>query len=212
MYEYELISRTVIDGDAERVIQLTDKALKQGFIAEDLLEEGLIKGMNSVAEKFRHRKIMIPEVLMSTRAMHAGMITLDPYLSRANKLLNLKILIGTVAGDLHDIGKNLVKMVLASMGANMIDLGIDTSVKKFVQAVRKEKPDYLLMSALLTTTMPVMSEVIEELEKRNLLAGMKVVVGGGPVNEVFAKEIGADLYFADPFSAREYFKNKYEPR
>ncbi len=212
MYEYEAISQTVIDGDAERAIQLIEKALNQGFLAEKILEEGLIIGMNSIADKFKHQKVMIPEVLRSTRAMHAGMVTLNPYLQKSQKLEETKVFIGTVAGDLHDIGKNLVKMVLASIGVTVIDLGIDVSVKKFVQIARKEKPQYLMMSSLLTTTMPVMREVIEELENRNLRSGLKVVVGGGPITDLFAEEIGADLYFADPFRLREYFMEQHRAR
>lgn len=209
MYETELISQTVIDGDAERVIQLTEKALEKGFLAEDILENALMIGMNSVADKFKHQRVMIPEVLMSTRAMHAGMVTLTPHLQKTRKLKKTKVLIGTVAGDLHDIGKNLLKMILESIGVEVIDLGIDVSLKKFIQSVRKEKPQYLMMSSLLTTTMPVMLEVIEELVERDMKKGLKVVVGGGPVSEVFASEIGADLYFNDPFEVRKYFIEKY---
>jgi len=209
LYETELISQTVIDGDAERVIQLTEKALEKGFLAEDILENALMIGMNSVADKFKHQRVMIPEVLMSTRAMHAGMVTLTPHLQKTRKLKKTKVLIGTVAGDLHDIGKNLLKMILESIGVEVIDLGIDVSLKKFIQSVRKEKPQYLMMSSLLTTTMPVMLEVIEELVERDMKKGLKVVVGGGPVSEVFASEIGADLYFNDPFEVRKYFIEKY---
>lgn len=209
MYEYELISRNIIDGDAEKVIKLVSKSIDQGFLAEDILEQALIKGMDNVADKFRHQKVMIPEVLMSTRAMHAGMITLDPHLQKSQKLEDIKVLLGTVSGDLHDIGKNLVKMVLSSMGVKIFDFGIDVSVKEFIRGVRKNKPDYLMMSALLTTTMPVMREVIEELDNRNLRTGLKVVIGGGPVTELFANEIGADLYFSDPFSLRDFFKKQH---
>jgi len=209
LYEYEQISRNIIDGDAEKVIQVVKKSIEQGLLAEDILEHALIKGMNSVADKFRHQKVMIPEVLMATRAMHAGMITLDPHLQQSKKLGEIRVLLGTVAGDLHDIGKNLVKMVLSSMGVKVFDLGIDVSVKSFIQGVRKNKPQYLMMSALLTTTMPVMREVIEELGNRDLRTGLKVVVGGGPVTELFANEIGAELYFSDPFSLRDYFIEKH---
>ncbi len=209
MYEYELLSQTVIDGDAEKVIKLTQKALNQGYPADSILENGLIQGMNKVADKFKHEKVMIPEVLMSTRAMHAGMMTVNPFLKKTQKIREHKLLIGTVAGDLHDIGKKLVTIVLASMGVEIIDLGIDVSAKKFVQAVRKEKPGYVMMSALLTTTMPAMREVIEELEKHGLRSKVKVVIGGGPVTAVFANEIGADFYFEDAFSVREHFLDKH---
>lgn len=205
MYEYELISQTVIGGDAEKVIKLTQKAINEGYPAENILEKGLIHGMDLIAEKFRHEKVMIPEVLMSTRAMHAGMMTINPFLNKSCSSKEPGILIGTVAGDLHDIGKNLVILILASIGMEVVDLGIDVSVKKFIQAIRKEKPGYIMMSALLTTTMPAMREVIEALEKDGLRSRVKVVIGGGPVTGVFAKEIGADFYFEDAFKVREYF-------
>jgi 5-methyltetrahydrofolate--homocysteine methyltransferase len=205
VYEYELISQTVIDGDAEKVIKLTQKAIHEGYPAENILEKGLIHGMNLIAEKFRHEKVMIPEVLMSTRAMHAGMMTINPYLNKSRSSKEPKVLIGTVAGDLHDIGKNLVILILASIGVEVVDLGIDVSAKKFLQAIRKEKPEYLMMSALLTTTMPAMREVIEAIEKGGLRSQVKVVIGGGPVTGVFANEIGADFYFEDAFKVRQYF-------
>lgn len=205
MYEYELISQTVIDGDAEKIIKLTQKAIKEGYPAENILEKGLIHGMNLIAEKFRHEKVMIPEVLMSTRAMHAGLMTVNPYLNKSHSAKAPKVLMGTVAGDLHDIGKNLVILILASIGIEVVDLGIDVSVKKFIQAVRKQKPDYLMMSALLTTTMPAMREVIEAIDNSHLTPRVKVVIGGGPVTAVFANEIGADFYFEDAFKVRQYF-------
>ena len=208
MLEYELISQTIIDGDAEKSIKLTQKALTEGYPADKILENGLIQGMNRVAEKFKHEKVMIPEVLMSTRAMHAGMMTVNPFLQKSHKLNERKVLIGTVAGDLHDIGKKLVTIILASTGVEVVDLGIDVSAKKFIQAIRREKPKYLMMSALLTTTMPAMREVIEELEKSKLRDAVKVVIGGGPVTAVFANEVGADFYFEDAFSVREHFLEK----
>ena len=204
MHEYEQIRQTVIEGDAEKAIKLTKAALKEGYPPEKILEGGLVLGMNTIAERFKHERVMIPEVLMSTRAMHAGMMTLNPYLKNASQLKSSKVLLGTVAGDLHDIGKNLVKVVLAAIGMEVVDLGIDVSTKKFVQGVRKEKPAFLMMSALLTTTMPAMREVIEELENRGLRSKIKVVIGGGPVTSAFSREIGADFYFEDAFSLREY--------
>ncbi len=211
MVEYRLISETVVDGDTEMIIKLTTTALKEGYPAEDILEKGLVRGINIIAEKFTSDRVLVPEVLMSARAMHAGMLTLDPYLKKSSaKNRDIKALIGTVEGDLHDIGKNLVKVLLSTVGVEVIDLGVDVSTKNFIAAVRKEKPAYLMMSALLTTTMPAMRDVLEALEKKNLRSTVKVAVGGGPLNEIFANEIGADYYFEDAFKLRQHFIKKHK--
>ncbi|UNC93858.1 corrinoid protein [Candidatus Contubernalis alkalaceticus] len=207
---YELISETVIDGDVEKLIKLIEGALRDGCSADDIFEYGLVNGMNRIAEKFRYERVMIPEVLVSARAMHAGLMTIDPYIEKTGQLNSYKVVIGTVAGDLHDIGKSLIIMLLSAMGIQITDLGVDVSVKKFIQAVKKEQPHYLMLSSLLTTTMPAMQEVIEELDKRGLRSNMKVVIGGGPIRQVFADEIGADLYFEDAFQVREYLAKKFK--
>ncbi|MDF2573049.1 MAG: metH 9 [Sporomusa sp.] len=152
--------------------------------------------MNKVADKFRNQRVMVPEVLMSARAMHAGLSILEPYIKAKRKHERRGIfIIGTVAGDLHDIGKNLVKMMVMTTGVKIIDLGVDVSSKKFINIVRKEKPDMLMMAALLTTTMPIMKQVVDELEEVGLRQGLKIAVGGAPIGENFSKEIGADYYF-----------------
>lgn len=193
---YEEIIGGITNGEAEEVAELSKKAMAQGYPAIMVLEKGLLMGMNKVADKFRSQRVMVPEVLMSARAMHAGLAVLEPYLKKKKKSEKVgTIVIGTVAGDLHDIGKNLVKMMVMSTGVKIIDLGVDVSPKKFVQTVRKEKPDILMMAALLTTTMPIMKQVIAELKDNGLRPTVKIGVGGAPITESFAKEIGADYYY-----------------
>lgn len=193
---YEQIIIGVTTGEAEAVAELSKQALAQGYPAIKILEKGLLAGMSKVADKFRDQRVMVPEVLMSARAMHAGLAVLEPCLRIKKKSGRAGIVvIGTVAGDLHDIGKNLVKMMAMATGVKIIDLGVDVSTKKFLCTVRKEKPDILMMAALLTTTMPIMKQVVDELEEVGLRNSVKIGVGGAPVAESFAKEIGADYYF-----------------
>ena len=193
---YEEIIAGVSNGEAEEVSELSRRALAQGYPAIMVLEKGLLAGMNKVADKFRNQRVMVPEVLMSARAMHAGLAVLEPSLKIRKKSGKLGVvIIGTVSGDLHDIGKNLVKMMAMATGVKIIDLGVDVSPKKFVSAVRKEKPDMLMMAALLTTTMPIMKQVIDELAEVGLRNAVKIGVGGAPIEEGFAREIGADYYF-----------------
>jgi methylmalonyl-CoA mutase cobalamin-binding domain/chain len=201
---FDDIILSIAEGESEETIELTKQALAQGYSAASILEKGLITGMNMVAEKYRHEKVNVPEVLMATNSMHAGLSVIEPILTaRAKKGLG-KILLGTVAGDLHDIGLSIVKAMAMTSGANIIDLGVNVSPKKFARAVRKEKPDILLISALLTTTMPVMKEVIDELENQGLRKGIKVIVGGAPITDDFAKEIGADYTFEDALQFRDF--------
>lgn len=206
MFDYTLIGDAIAEGDAEETIALTKRALGQGYPAEIVLEKGLIAGMSRVADKFRHQKVLVPEVLLSTRAMHAGLTVVDPFLIRKSKKRAGKVVLGTVAGDLHDIGKNLVKIMLTAVGIKVVDLGVDVTAKEFANAVRREKPDLLMMSSLLTTTMPAMREVIDELEARGLRDRIRVIVGGAPVTETFAREIGADYYFEDSFTVKRFLE------
>ncbi|CVK20789.1 cobalamin-dependent protein [Sporomusa sphaeroides] len=163
---YEEIIKSIDEGEADRVVEPSKHALMQGYPPIQVLQKGLMAGMDKVADKFREQRVMVPEVLMSTRAIHAGLLVLAPYL-KSKRINNRKgvIVIGTVAGDLHDIGKNLVKMMVMSTGVKIIDLGINVSTRKFINAVQKEKPDILMMASLLTTTMPAMKVVIEELSE-----------------------------------------------
>ena len=203
---FQAIIKSIATGEAEDCMSITKRALSQGFSAESILEKGLIAGMDRVAEKFREQRVMVPEVLMASRAMHAGLSLVEPCLKGSDKKTTGKIVMGTVAGDLHDIGLSLVKMMVMTTGAEIINLGVDVTPKKFASVVRKEKPHILMMSALLTTTMTVMKEVIDELESLGIRKGLIVMVGGAPVDSGFAKKIGADYYFEDAFEVRTFIQ------
>lgn len=203
---FQAIINSIISGEAENSMVLTKRALSQGFSAESILEKGLIAGMDRVAEKFREQRVMVPEVLMASRAMHAGLSLVEPLLKVSEKRVAGKIVMGTVAGDLHDIGLSLVKMLIMSTGAEIINLGVDVTPKKFASVIRKEKPNILMMSALLTTTMTVMKEVIDELELTGIRKNLVVIVGGAPIDSGFAKTIGADYYFEDAFEVRAFIE------
>lgn len=207
MFNYQDIIDAIIDGDTEKTITLTKQALAKGYPGDYILEKGLIAGMNKVADKFRYKKVLVPEVFISARAMNAGLSIVEPFFKKNQKKSNVKAILGTVAGDFHDIGKYLVKMMVMITGTRLIDLGVDVTVSDFMDSVRKEKPDILMMSALLTTTMPVMKEVIEELDSKKLRNKIKVIIGGAPVTEDFAKKIGADYYFPDAFELKYFLDN-----
>lgn len=203
---FDDIIHSIAEGESEETLELTKQALAQGYSASSILEKGLITGINIVAEKYRQEKVNVPEVLMATHSMHAGLSVIEPILTAPTKKGLGKIILGTVAGDLHDIGLSIVKAMAMSAGARIIDLGVNVSPKKFARAVRKEKPDILMISALLTTTMSVMKDVIVELEVQGLRNDVKVIVGGAPITDAFAKEIGADYTFEDAFQFRDFLK------
>ncbi len=188
------IAQSVEKGDSSSLKELTQRALSEKICPEEILNDGLIRGMDEVGIKFKKNEIFIPEVLISTRAMKAGLEILRPHFFTLPQRLKGKIVMGTVKGDLHDIGKKIVCLVLESAGYEVIDIGIDTPKEKFLNVVKKESPDILGMSALLTTTMIYMREVIEILERKNLRQRVKVIIGGGPVTQSFAEEIKADGY------------------
>ncbi|HZK56325.1 MAG TPA: corrinoid protein [Desulfosporosinus sp.] len=206
MFDYSLISQGITEGDAEKVLVNTVQALKEGYSAEQILKYGLVDGMKIVADKYKYERVLIPEVLLSARAMHAGLTKLQPYLKQHKGKKKYKILIGTVEGDLHDIGKNLIKALLSNIGFEVIDLGVNVTTKGFVSGVRKENPHFLLISALLTTTMGAMGKVIHELEVKGLRKKVRIIVGGSPVTEAFSKEIGADYYFPDAFAIKDFLE------
>jgi len=181
-------------GDANSVASLVQQALDSGVSPAEILEKGLIAGMNTVGKDFRDGMLFIPEVLIAARAMHAGMDILKPLLSEAELKATGTFVIGTVKGDLHDIGKNLVGMMMEGAGFEVIDLGIDTPAEKFIEAVEEYEPELVGMSALLTTTMVQMKGVIEALKEAGLRDRVKVIVGGAPVTEKYAQDIGADGY------------------
>jgi len=190
-------------GDAKSVPVLVQSALDQGLTPAQVLNDGLVAGMDRVGVDFRNGEIFVPEVLVAARAMHAGMNILRPLLVQSHVASAGKVVLGTVAGDLHDIGKNLVGMMLEGSGFEIIDLGIDTPPGKFADAVKTHQPHLVAMSALLTTTMPGMKRTIDALTQAGVRANVKVIVGGAPVTETFAREIGADGYAPDAASAVE---------
>jgi len=201
--EYEYILNAVMEGDANRVRALVEDLLLRGYSPLDILNSGLLKGMDRISTLFKNDEVYIPEVLISSRAMHAGIHVLKPYLSKSEMSMSGRILIGTVAGDLHDIGKNLVIMMLRGKGFEVIDLGIDVSPEEFVNGVKSHKPDILALSSLLTTTMPVIPETIKLLKKEGLRDSIKVMVGGGPLTRDYAGAVGADAYGASAQQAVE---------
>jgi 5-methyltetrahydrofolate--homocysteine methyltransferase len=197
----EEIASNLYNGEAEEVAQLVEQALSQGLKPNDILQGGLIAGMDDVGRDFKAGDLYVPEVLIAARAMHAGMGILRPLLAESEVPSAGKFLIGTVKGDLHDIGKNLVKMMLEGAGFETVDLGTDVDPKAFVEAVREHKPTLLGMSALLTTTMVQMRTTIEALEEAGVRQSVKIMVGGAPVTDAYAKQIGADAFAPDAASA-----------
>ncbi len=195
------ISEELQEGNYRDMPKLVQEALDTGISPSVILSDGLVAGMDVVGEKFRCDEIFMPEVLISAKAMQAGMEVLRPKLIETGAKLAGKVIMGTVKGDVHDIGKNLVKMLMEGAGFEVIDLGIDVPSEKFVEAVRSNRPNILGLSALLTTTMPMMKEVIESLIEAGIREVLKIMVGGAPITEKFAKDIGADGYAPDAASA-----------
>jgi 5-methyltetrahydrofolate--homocysteine methyltransferase len=203
----EDIASAVEEGDLDRVKSLTEKALSQNVSAEEILNKGLVSGMNIIGEKFKNMEVFIPEVLVSARAMNGGMEILKPQLIKAKVKFKGKVVIGTVKGDLHDIGKNIVAMMLKGGGFEVADLGADVSKERFLDALKKENADILGLSALLTTTMTYMKEIIDELGREDLRPKVKVMVGGAPLTESYARSIGADGYAPDAALAVDLANN-----
>jgi 5-methyltetrahydrofolate--homocysteine methyltransferase len=195
------IASNLYDGDDDAVAGLVQEALDQGLAPQDILSGGLIAGMDEVGKDFKAGELFVPEVLIAARAMHAGMGVLRPLLAESDVPSAGKFVIGTVQGDLHDIGKNLVRMMIEGAGFETIDLGTDVKAEAFVEAVREHQPRLVGMSALLTTTMVNMKGTIEALEEAGLRDSVKVMIGGAPVTAAFAEEIGADAYAPDAASA-----------
>jgi 5-methyltetrahydrofolate--homocysteine methyltransferase len=207
MIDKEQFVQPLLAGDTESVVKMTRDALKAGIRPDSVLKDGLIPSMGVIGEKFRNCEIYIPEVLLAARSMHGAMAVLKPILARSEGTVTGLVVIGTVKGDLHDIGKNLVGMMMEGGGFEVVDLGIDVSVERFVEAVRTHKPAFVAMSALLTTTMKEMKQTILALEKEGLRRQVRVIVGGAPVTERFAKEIGADGFAPDATSVVAMLKS-----
>ncbi|HEY8348394.1 MAG TPA: corrinoid protein [Clostridia bacterium] len=197
------ISENLQKGKANTVRELVREALDKGFPAEKVLEEGLISGMDVIGTKFMNNEIYVPEVMIAARAMNSGMEVLKPVLVSAGVKSKGKAVIGTVKGDLHDIGKNLVKMMLEGKGIEVIDLGTDVSAERFISAAVENGARIIACSALLTTTMPEMKKVVEMLKEKGLRDKFTVMIGGAPVTDAYRQSIGADIYTPDAGSAAE---------
>jgi 5-methyltetrahydrofolate--homocysteine methyltransferase len=203
---YERLSTAVLEGNEERVPKLVQKGLDEGLAPKDILDNGLIVGMNEVGARFKRGDMFVPEVLMAARSMQAGLIVLRPELVASGAKLIGKIVMGTVKGDLHDIGKNLVGMMCEGAGFEVIDLGFNVDPEKFIQAIKEHQPDVVGMSALLTTTMRAMGHTIKAIEEAGLRDQVKIMVGGAPVDAEFAQRIGADGYGSNAPSGADLAK------
>ena len=201
--ELSEISAQLQAGKAKIVKEMVQQALDEGYNPKDILSQGLLSGMDVIGEKFKNNEVFVPEVLVAARAMNMGVNVLKPYLAEEGTESVGKVCIGTVRGDLHDIGKNLVKMMLEGKGLEVIDLGTDVSAETFVTTAIEQNCDIICCSALLTTTMGVMADVVKEAENRGIRDKVKIMIGGAPVTEEFCKEIGADAYTSDAASAAD---------
>lgn len=207
MFDPEVLKEAVQRGNAAAVEENVRAALEQGAAAREILDRGLIAGMDVVGEKMEREEVFIPEVLLAARSMAAGLEILKPLLGEEAASARGRAVIGTVKGDLHDIGKNLVAMMLESGGLEVTNLGVDVTPEAFVDAVREHRPGLVCLSALLTTTMPMMDKTLQALERAGLRGAVKVLVGGAPVTRKFAEEIGADGYAEDAGSATKLAKS-----
>lgn len=197
------ISAFLQQGRAANVKELVAKALEEGIDAKQVLEEGLLSGMGIIGEKFKNNEVYVPEVLIAARAMNAGLEILKPELAKSNVKAHGKAVLGTVKGDLHDIGKNLVKIMLEGKGIEVIDLGVDVSPEKFIETAVAQNAQIIACSALLTTTMGMMKNVVDLAVEKGLRSKFKIMIGGAPITDNYCKTIGADYYTPDAASASD---------
>ena len=197
------ISENLQKGKSKIVKELVQQAIDEGVKPEEILDKGLLAGMSVVGEKFKNNEVYVPEVLVAARAMNAGAQLLKPLLAASGVVASGKVCIGTVQGDLHDIGKNLVKMMMEGKGLEVVDLGTDVSAETFVQTAIEQNCQVICCSALLTTTMNVMGDVVKAAEAAGVRDKVKIMVGGAPISEDFCKAIGADVYTSDAASAAD---------
>ena len=197
------ISENLQKGKAKIVVELVQKALDEGVSPNEILNDGLLAGMGIIGEKFKNDEVYVPEVLVAARAMNKGAVLLKPHLAAAGVEATGKVVIGTVQGDLHDIGKNLVKMMLEGKGLEVIDLGADVAPETFIQTAIDQNCKVVLLSALLTTTMGVMEDVVKKAEEMGVRDQLKIMIGGAPVSAEFCAKIGADIYTPDAASAAD---------
>ncbi len=200
MADLKGIAEAIIKGDRDTTAAKVEEAIKERVPAEQILNEGLTAGMSVIGERFKKNEVYVPEVLIAARAMKAGMELLQPLLSEAGVEPTGRVVLGTVKGDLHDIGKNLVRMMLQGGGFEVIDCGIDVAAEKYIEVIKESGAKILAMSALLTTTMPQMAEVVKAVKEAGI-SDLKTMIGGAPVTQAYADEIGADGYAADAASA-----------
>lgn len=203
MGNFDEIKRFVLEGDVDKTENLAKSLVDSGENPLSVINDGLIAGMNVVGIKFKAGDMFVPEVIMSAKAMSAGVDAVKPFVKGDEIKAPGVVVIGTVKGDLHDIGKNLVCMILESAGFKVIDLGVDNSPEQFIEAVKENHPQIVGMSALLTTTMPAMKETIDAFVEEGLRETVKIIIGGAPVSRQYAAEIGADGYGDDAISARD---------
>ena len=197
------ISEAMQKGRAKLIKTLVPQALEEGIPAQEILQDGLLAVMDVVGRRFKANEIFVPEVLVAARAMNVGAELLKPYLSEAGVEPKGKVILGTVKGDLHDIGKNLVRMMLEGKGLTVIDLGVDVPPEKFIDAAIENDCKIICCSALLTTTMPVMGEVVEKAVEAGVRDKVKIMIGGAPVTEAFGQSINADAYTPDATTCAE---------
>lgn len=203
MADFEKCSLALQKGQANEVVAIVKEAIEEGFDAGTILEKGLMSGMNIIGVKFKNNEIFVPEVLIAARAMNMGAALLKPLLMEEEEGTRGKAVLGTVKGDVHDIGKNLVRMMMEGKGIQVIDLGVDTPAEKFVSAVRNEKARILGCSALITTTMLQMEHLVKCFREEGLRDKVTIMIGGAPVTQNYCDTIGADIYTADAASAAE---------
>lgn len=197
------ISTQLQAGKAKNVKALVQQTIDEGIPARTILEEGLLSGMNIIGEKFKNNEVFVPEVLVAARAMNVGVALLKPLLAESGVKATGRVCIGTVKGDLHDIGKNLVKMMLEGKGLEVVDLGTDVAPETFVMTAQEQNCQVICCSALLTTTMGTMGDVVKQAEAAGIRDSVKIMVGGAPVTEAFCRQIGADAYTSDAASAAD---------
>ena len=197
------ISEELQMGNAKNVKELVQQAIDEGIPAKDILEQGLLNGMDVIGGKFRNHEVFVPEVMVAARAMNMGMQILKPLLAVADVKAKGKVVLGTVQGDLHDIGKNLVKMMMEGKGLEVIDIGVDAAPEKFIEVAQAEGCKVIACSAMLTTTMSVMQEIAEAAKAAGIRDQVKIMVGGAPVTQSFCDQICADIYTTDASTAAE---------
>lgn len=203
---FEKVAEGVMTGNKSLTLEIVNELINNGIEPLSIINEGLMTGMNVVGERFKSGEMFVPEVLMAARAMNSGIDLVKPLINEEDMPNLGTIVIGTVKGDLHDIGKNLVSMMMESAGFKIVNVGIDADTDRFVDAVKENNADIVAMSAMLTTTMVYMKNVINALEEAGLRDKVKVMIGGAPVTSKFAEEIGADLYTIDASSAADEAK------